>query len=837
MIDVQYYHLLLFCSLLFVTNTTDTNNLLQQTVNAFNQKKFSKVISLLSHLKRTSTDPTSTTPATIQQFEYLGQSYAALGQEHLAADAYETLLALQARLSTPRSFLGLNGLGLILSRQGQASRAVDLLKEATTVAPTSHAVWNNYATVQHKHQKLKAAVRSYQKAWKLLKHKIYGYNLGNALMDIHHHSKAIVILRKVIHLDKTFAEAHWKLARCYVAENQFSKAVSRFRAALRHIKIAVKFNEAEVRFELHDAYLGLRIPKHQKAIKELEKAVQLEPHNAEYVFALEHLYRYTVNFGGLQRVQRRSMDLLSKELLRSPQQRSFLSPMRALCFLQASKMKILMSGWSNSMLQRGGSWRGGSGGGSGNSGESGGAIYSESGGAIYSDGGGHGGTSSTSLRIGFMSSEFETNSPMMHLMDRLPSIMSDMFDDVIMHVYALRDVQRVYPLSTSLSSMSSLHGVTVRRLNGMNDMKAAETIEKDALDYLIDLNGYTSGGRPEIFSHFNYDSPNNELSAPSMVSYLGWPSTFGDSQLVQYAIVDRHVVPVEHSKAWYTETLLILPTSFFVGDHVYKMKQFNDKNIEASTDTATTPVEYRHTLIRMSRTDGKASDNNNIASSASSSASSFIFCNFNQLFKLSVNEESTVLVWSQILRRVPGSLLWLLRHPSVAEPSVVRHMLSAGTPNRTLVFTDFVDKRTYLQRSTAAQLFLDNQRYNAGATGVDALYSGVPVLTIPTQRMVGRMGTSMGVSTSASGTVRKSLTVVHGMKFYEDLAVRIGKSKRISRGLQRHVNAQKKKMGGLFDMTTFAGNFARVLKMSKEMQSVGNKDEKKNKRIMHVVVV
>ena len=90
-------------------------------------------------------------------------------------------------------------------------------------------------------------------------------------MDIHHHSKAIVILRKVIHLDKTFAEAHWKLARCYVAENQFSKAVSRFRAALRHIKTAVKFNEAEVRFELHDAYLGLRIPKHQKAIKELEK--------------------------------------------------------------------------------------------------------------------------------------------------------------------------------------------------------------------------------------------------------------------------------------------------------------------------------------------------------------------------------------------------------------------------------------------------------------------------------------------------------------------------------------------------------------------------------------
>lgn len=160
-------------------------------------------------------------------------------------------------------------------------------------------------------------------------------------------------------------------------------------------------------------------------------------------------------------------------------------------------------------------------------------------------------------------------------------------------------------------------------------------------------------------------------------------------------------------------------------------------------------------------------------------------------------------------------MLWLLRHPSVAEPSVRLHLLANGVSNHSprILFSDFVDKQTYLQRSSAADLFLDNARYNAGATGVDSLYSQVPILTLPTQRIVGRM-----VSTQLHA-MNMTTTITHSVKAYEDAAVLVGKRKRLVRGLKRKLKDRTK--GNLFDFNAFAKKFQSMLKISKEMKSSG----------------
>lgn len=755
-------------------------NLQQQAQTAFNNQNFPLVISILSPTLQQRDDiPVS---VTFQLLELLGQSYDSLHNDASASETYERLLTLQAKSHvSPRSFLGLNGLGLLLARNGQLERAVDLMKEAVSATKeTNAAVWNNYATVLHKHQRISDAVQGYQRAWSLSsKMKVYGYNLGNALMDDNRHKEAIRVLRKVIRVDKQFAEAHWKLGRCYTVVGKFKKAVASFRAALSRIKTAIKFKEAELQFEISDAYLGCQVPKHKQAVQALERAVALEPNNPEYVFALEHLYRYTVNFFGLAKIHNSAARLLSFDL--QQQKRSFLSPMRALTFLKASSMRVLMDGWSKSMIR----------------------TTSE----IASAASSASVVSTRSLRIGFISSEWHSNSPMMHLMDRLPLLMSSnkkSSDDITVYTYALVSTMddAMYPGSTPLLSMSSA-GVVVRRLGLLKDVDAAAVIYADQLDVLIDLNGFTAGSRPEIIGMLSMLK-----NGPFVASYLGWPATFGNTGLVQYTVVDRYAVPLETSSEHYSEKMLVLPRSFFMADHDFKMKMSvssgaDEENVssgaagEQNEESSSTRMHYRQLILQ-----GNQHQDSN---------EPFIFCNFNQLFKLSVDFESTLNVWSQILLRHPRSVLWLLRHPNIATPNILLQLHSSGIQRENVLLSDFAEKRTYLKRSSAADLFLDNHRYNGGGTGVDAIYSGIPVLTLPTERMVGRMGNSQQHAIGAQDTI------THSVKMYEDTAVRVAKSPRLARGLRRRMKIRE--VGGMFDVQKFAKDFVDIFKAVKNNEN------------------
>jgi protein O-GlcNAc transferase len=88
-------------------------------------------------------------------------------------------------------------------------------------------------------------------------------------------------------------------------------------------------------------------------------------------------------------------------------------------------------------------------------------------------------------------------------------------------------------------------------------------------------------------------------------------------------------------------------------------------------------------------------------------------------------------VWAKILKRVPNSVLWLYKHPTMAVLRLLREARRLGVDASRLVFAGPVMPKTeHLKRLTLADVYLDTLVYNGHTTGSDVLWAGVPMVTI-----------------------------------------------------------------------------------------------------------
>jgi len=107
-------------------------------------------------------------------------------------------------------------------------------------------------------------------------------------------------------------------------------------------------------------------------------------------------------------------------------------------------------------------------------------------------------------------------------------------------------------------------------------------------------------------------------------------------------------------------------------------------------------------------------------------------------------------IWMEILKAVPGSVLWLLKPNDTAVKNLIKEAKARGVEEERLIFTErevvSMDQEKarigrYLASYKLADLFLDTWPYNAGTTAVDALWAGLPVLTKKGKSLVARMAT------------------------------------------------------------------------------------------------
>ena len=217
------------------------------------------------------------------------------------------------------------------------------------------------------------------------------------------------------------------------------------------------------------------------------------------------------------------------------------------------------------------------------------------------------------------------------------------------------------------------------------------------IDIAIDLNGHTSGNRVEFFL--------NRI-APIQINYLGYPGTMGANSY-DYIIADQFVIPKE-LRPFYFEKMAYMPNCFFPADGT---------------------IDLRNSLMAHSR------------ESQDLPTEGFIFACFNNSFKIT---PEIFEVWMNLLGKVTNSVLWLTSPSSIAIENLKIEAKKFGIDTSRLIFARRMESRAdHLSRLALADLFLDTPNYNAHTTAVDALWAGLPVLTITGKSFASRVAGSL----------------------------------------------------------------------------------------------
>jgi predicted O-linked N-acetylglucosamine transferase (SPINDLY family) len=286
--------------------------------------------------------------------------------------------------------------------------------------------------------------------------------------------------------------------------------------------------------------------------------------------------------------------------------------------------------------------------------------------------------------------------------------------------------------------------VDVRRLS---DIEIARLARKRKIDIAVDLNGYSRDGRSGIFAL---------RAAPVQVSFVGYPGTMGASY-IDYLIADRIVIP-EQTQQHYTEKIIRLANSY----------QPNDRSRRIS-DRECGREEY-----------GLA-------------PSTFVYCCFNNSYKITPKMFES---WMRILRRVDKSVLWLLEDNAAAKRNLQREALKQGVNGERLIFAPRTELSEHLARHRVADLFLDTLPYNAHTTASDALWAGLPVLTLAGEAFASRVGASLLQSIGLPELVASNWLE------YETAAIELAIDSTRLEGIKQKL-AQNRLTGPLFDAVSF----------------------------------
>lgn len=293
-----------------------------------------------------------------------------------------------------------------------------------------------------------------------------------------------------------------------------------------------------------------------------------------------------------------------------------------------------------------------------------------------------------------------------------------------------------------------------RDFGAMSDRAAAEQIAADGIDILVDLKGYTQDGRLGISAL---------RPAPLIVSWLGYPGTLGHQRLADYIVGDPIVTPPDHAPR-YSEALASMPHSY----------QPNDRGREIGN--------------RPSRRDAGLPDEG------------FVFCSFNQSYKLSPTLFDR---WCRLLRGVPGSVLWLLRPAAAAVANLRAEAGKRGVEAERLIFAEHLPVSEHLGRLQLADLALDTFPYGSHTTGSDALWVGVPMVTMLGETFASRVGASL---LHAAGLPE---LVAESWEAYEALAQGLAMDPPRLAALREQLGAQRL-TAPLFDTLAFARDLERL---------------------------
>lgn len=298
---------------------------------------------------------------------------------------------------------------------------------------------------------------------------------------------------------------------------------------------------------------------------------------------------------------------------------------------------------------------------------------------------------------------------------RLGFLTSDLHEHatayLIAEVFELLDRQRFSPFlydygapdDSAISRRIRAACPTGGNLHGQDAPSIAARIRADAIDLLIDLKGYTRGGRLDILAY---------RPAPLQLHWLGFPGTLG-CPFIDYFIADAVALPPALHPA-FSEKILTLPNSY----------QCNDRQRPLP------PPAPRSAF-------GLPED-------------TLVFASFNQTYKL---HPELLTLWAAILRATPNSLLWLLASNQVAPEAIRAFFATQDIAPERLHFASPIPLAQHLQRYHAVDVALDTFPIGGHTTTSDALWLGVPVVTLAGDSFVSRVAASLLAATGQQALI------------------------------------------------------------------------------------
>jgi predicted O-linked N-acetylglucosamine transferase (SPINDLY family) len=288
------------------------------------------------------------------------------------------------------------------------------------------------------------------------------------------------------------------------------------------------------------------------------------------------------------------------------------------------------------------------------------------------------------LRIGYVSPDFRRHS------------VSYFFEPLLaQHDRALVEVTCYAEVTRGDAMTERLQGLSDHWCNtaGMSDAQLAQRIHADGIDILVDLAGHTANNRLRAFTF---------KPAPIQCSYLGYFTTTGLAAM-DYWLTDEVLTPadtVEQS----SETIYRLPRSCVV----YQ-----------APDAAPAVVERP-------------------------AGGPVTFGSFNDLSKVSAE---AVLRWCEILQRVPGSRLLIKARQLAGEEERrvwLGHFAAQGIGAERLILRSRTEGQAeHLAMYGEVDIALDAMPRTGGATTAEALWMGVPVISLAGERFIERLSATM----------------------------------------------------------------------------------------------
>ena len=346
------------------------------------------------------------------------------------------------------------------------------------------------------------------------------------------------------------------------------------------------------------------------------------------------------------------------------------------------------------------------------------------------------------IRVGYVSPDFRTHSVSYFFLPLLTQ-----HDRRHFEIYCYSAVRRPDRVTDQIRALSDHWRTTLYR----PDQDVAQQIRTDQIDILVDLAGHTSGNRLTVFTH---------KPAPIQINWLGYPGTTGLPE-IDYRITDAIADPPGASDLWHSEKLIRLPDGFLC-------------YTASEQAPAIGPLPCR--------TQGHLT-----------------FGSFNNLPKIT---PEVIALWSDLLNLVPDARL-LLKTKQLADESVreglLKRFAAHGIRSERIQLAGRVQSITeHLGLYNHVDIGLDPFPYNGTTTTFEALWMGVPVITLCGNRHAARVGASilsvLGLTDLVAGTKSQFL------KIGTDLALNTHKLENLRNQLRQHLERSP-----LCDAGRFAG--------------------------------